>query len=225
MPWSAFPAYLYSSGRLGIMAQAQLDDTEDLREQADRYRSVQDAGLEAQRPLHRGEEPRLLAEGQGRRPAALPRLDHLQADRRERADGQRHPGGQSRPRARRRCHRHRAVPHLREERSDQFDGVDQVPGAQLHAVQRHDAAVRQHQRAVGSRVRGRPRAAEQASQQGHPRAGQWSVRTGRHGIPEGHRPARVRPGQGEGLRRQVHGRDGPSRSSSPTSRPVPTPRA
>jgi peptide/nickel transport system substrate-binding protein len=26
VPWSAFPAYLYSSGRLGIMAQAQLDD-------------------------------------------------------------------------------------------------------------------------------------------------------------------------------------------------------
>ena len=27
VPWSAFPAYLYSSGRLGIAAQAQLDDT------------------------------------------------------------------------------------------------------------------------------------------------------------------------------------------------------
>jgi peptide/nickel transport system substrate-binding protein len=27
VPWVAFPAYLYSSGRLGIMAQAQLDDT------------------------------------------------------------------------------------------------------------------------------------------------------------------------------------------------------
>jgi peptide/nickel transport system substrate-binding protein len=26
VPWSAFPAYLYASGRLGIMAQAQLDD-------------------------------------------------------------------------------------------------------------------------------------------------------------------------------------------------------
>lgn len=28
VPWPAFPAFLYSSGRLGIMAQAQLDDTE-----------------------------------------------------------------------------------------------------------------------------------------------------------------------------------------------------
>jgi peptide/nickel transport system substrate-binding protein len=27
VPWTAFPAYLYASGRLGIMAQAQLDDT------------------------------------------------------------------------------------------------------------------------------------------------------------------------------------------------------
>jgi peptide/nickel transport system substrate-binding protein len=27
VPWTAFPAYLYSSGRLGIMAQSQLDDT------------------------------------------------------------------------------------------------------------------------------------------------------------------------------------------------------
>jgi peptide/nickel transport system substrate-binding protein len=27
VPWVAFPAYLYSSGRLGIMAQSQLDDT------------------------------------------------------------------------------------------------------------------------------------------------------------------------------------------------------
>ena len=27
VPWVAFPAYLYSSGRLGIVAQAQLDDT------------------------------------------------------------------------------------------------------------------------------------------------------------------------------------------------------
>ena len=28
VPWVAFPAFLYSSGRLGITAQAQLDDTE-----------------------------------------------------------------------------------------------------------------------------------------------------------------------------------------------------
>ncbi|HMJ77911.1 MAG TPA: ABC transporter substrate-binding protein, partial [Iamia sp.] len=28
IPWPAFPAFLYSSGRLGMMAQAQLDDTE-----------------------------------------------------------------------------------------------------------------------------------------------------------------------------------------------------
>ena len=28
-PWPSFPSFLYSSGRLGIIAQAQLDDPEN----------------------------------------------------------------------------------------------------------------------------------------------------------------------------------------------------
>ena len=52
-PWVAFPAYLFASGRLGIMGQAQLDDAEDCDENLDRHRPVPAAGVGAQRPSHR----------------------------------------------------------------------------------------------------------------------------------------------------------------------------
>ena len=127
---------------------------QDLREQAHRHRALHDQGLGAERPLHCGAQPELLAQGQERRSTAVPRPDHLQADRRERADGERHPSRRSRPRARRRRAEHRAIPRPREAGQDQPHRVDQVPRAHVHDAERHEAAVQRHQpRASRSRTR------------------------------------------------------------------------
>ena len=87
-------------------------------------------------------------------------------------------------------------------RQDQPHRVAEVPRAQLHAVQHDQGAVQQHQRAAGVRVLGRPYADEHAAEQGRQRSRIGAVRTGRHGLPEGHRASRRRPGEGRRPRRR-----------------------
>ena len=51
-PWVAFPAYLWSSGRVGIAAPAQLNDTSaELQHAHDRHRPVQGDEVRRRRPV------------------------------------------------------------------------------------------------------------------------------------------------------------------------------
>ena len=85
-PWVAFPAFLYSSGRLGIVAQAQLDDTESCDTNLSApARSSSRPRLGRGPGVHRHQEPRLLAGRPRRRALPVPRRDQLRADHRVRA--------------------------------------------------------------------------------------------------------------------------------------------
>ena len=173
VPWSAFPAYLYSSGRLGIMAQSQLDDKKNCAgklvgtgpfkmqdwKRNDHFTAVKNPDYwrkdkdGVQLPYLDSITFKPIVE-------SAQMVNGIQAGDLDLAldDG--------------------AIDiakyrELRQERHDQPHRVREVPGAQLHAVQRDEGPVQQQERAVGRRVLGRPRAAEQAPQQGHPR--RWRV--------------------------------------------------
>ena len=77
MPVAGAPRTTCSAtGRLGIMAPAQINDGDDLRDEHDRHRSVQARRLEAEREAVVVEEPRLLAEGR-QRADQLPYLNKI----------------------------------------------------------------------------------------------------------------------------------------------------
>ena len=154
VPWVNFPAFLWGNpGRVGMVAPAQLNDTEGCP------RNLIGTGpfkLQEWVPndhLTGDQEPELLAEGQGRQRAAVPRPDHVpprvgHVAACERIEGRRprpHPGV-------RRAADHRAAQRRqgrhREDARDRPLGRDRA-----HDAERRQAAVRQPERPVGGRVR------------------------------------------------------------------------
>ena len=93
---------------------------QELLQGHDRYRPVHVQGrLGAERPPHRREEPELLAQGQVRPAAAVPRQDHVQAGHRDEHARERSAGEPAavRPRAHRRHRRDLAAPAGRRQRA------------------------------------------------------------------------------------------------------------
>jgi peptide/nickel transport system substrate-binding protein len=90
--WSSFPSFLYSSGRMGMTAQAQLDDAENCAKNLIGTGPFKlDEWVVNDHMNDAAQERGLLAPGRGRQPAALPRLDRVPAHRRVAAAAQR-PG-------------------------------------------------------------------------------------------------------------------------------------
>ena len=176
-PWSSFPAYLYGSGRVGIMAQAQLDDTETC-----------DTNLIGTGPFKLKEwkvNEKFVAEknpdywqkdADGNQ---LPYLDEIEfrPDRRRRRPGQRPARGEHQRHAhlRRRADRR---PALRGATAGNINLVesDRLRRGLLHHVQHDQAAVRQPQRPPGRRLRPRPRHLQQDPQPGPVHHGDGPVR-------------------------------------------------
>ena len=159
--------------------------------------------LDRQRPVRRGEEPELLAQGRGRRAAAVPRPDHVQAARptAERAlerARERRLRRRSTRRARSQIERDPRAGRSRARSTNvESDEFAEVGYTMFNATK---AAVRQHRSpARRSRTRIDRETINKIRARRHPDA-RAAVRSrpGVHRLPRGHRLPRVRPRQGEG---------------------------
>ena len=104
VPWVAFPAYLWTSGRAGIAAPAQLNDDADLRHEHDRHRPVQGRRTSTRPPVTSSvvKNPDYWRKG-----FPLPRRHQLQDPGGRRPAGERSPGRPVRHHPRRRRQRPR----------------------------------------------------------------------------------------------------------------------
>ena len=222
-PWVSFDAALHGSGRVGMLAQAQLDDPSTcsdnligtgpfvktewvqnqkfVAEKNPNYWATDEAG--EQLPYLDSIEFRPIVEVEQRR--QRPRVRRDQRHAHERGRDRRRPPWPGR------------VGHGERVR------VRGVRRGQLRDVERVEAAVRQHQGPPGARPRPRLRGGQRHPQRRHRHPGDRPVRPGQHRQPRGQRLPDLRPRRGEAPGRGVRGRERPSPSSSPTPRPTPPP--
>ena len=168
-PWPALPSYLYSSGRLGIMAQAQLDDKDTCDTKLIGTGPFKLKEWKVNDHLTAVKNPDYwLKDSSGNK---LPYLDEIEfrpiIEPSARAVG----AGQwpAQRRARIDAGDHQPAAHPARQRQDQPVGVQQVPGGRLRDAEHVDGAVRQPTGPQGGRRVLRPGGVQQGPQPGHRR--------------------------------------------------------